>query len=569
MNFNNLSIKKKLLASFLFVVIMSAATSGFAIFKIMGMRNDTQRINDDWLPSVFTMGWMNGAVSDVQRIALAIALETNSAEIAKLEDQQAKLLQAMEQNKTAYWKLISSPEEKQVFDSFLKEWEVYLAKLPSFIAARKANDMIRANQIRQEIIPIWARANEFSHKLAEYNKSGAERYAKRSLGDAQAAYIWVSIFSFCIAVIAMTLGWLIARMIANPLAAMVERIQEVANGNLAIKQVEVTSQDEVGKLGIALNLMITNLRNLIRQVSGSAEQVAASSEQLTASAQQSAEAANNVAQAIQQVASGSEKQVGAVNETSAIVEEISATMEEVAATAGEMATLSNQTAQAAVEGKKSIDTAVTQMDAVSKGSKQAQSAAEELKLSSAQIGEIVGLISTIAGQTNLLALNAAIEAARAGEQGRGFSVVAEEVRKLAEQSEQAAHQIKGLVEKNHSSINGVVGAIDIAIRDITQGVELVHVAGNNFAAINEQIRRVTEQVGIIAKAVNEAAVGSQRIVTSIKEVETLSRDAAAESQNVSAATEEQSASMQEIAASSQALAKLAEDLQMAVAKFKS
>ena len=208
------------------------------------------------------------------------------------------------------------------------------------------------------------------------------------------------------------------------------------------------------------------------------------------------------------------------------------------------------------------------MGAVSTGSKQAQVAAEELKTSSAQIGEIVGLISTIAGQTNLLALNAAIEAARAGEQGRGFAVVAEEVRKLAEQSEAAAHQIKDLVDKNHGSIGNVVGAIDSAIRDISQGVELVNAAGSNFAAINSQISQVTGQVTIIANAVHEAAVGSQRIVTSIKEVENLSRDAAAESENVSAATEQQSASMQEIAASSQALAKLAEELQLAVAKFK-
>lgn len=202
------------------------------------------------------------------------------------------------------------------------------------------------------------------------------------------------------------------------------------------------------------------------------------------------------------------------------------------------------------------------------GAKQAQGAAEELKTSSAQIGEIVGLISTIAGQTNLLALNAAIEAARAGEQGRGFAVVAEEVRKLAEQSEQAAHQIKNLVGSNHTSIGNVVGAIDTAISKISQGVELVNVAGTNFGAIHGQIGQVTEQVRIIAKAIGEAATGSQRIVSSIKEVENLSRDAAAESQNVSAATEEQSASMEEIAASSQALAKLAQELQMAVAKFK-
>ena len=167
-----------------------------------------------------------------------------------------------------------------------------------------------------------------------------------------------------------------------------------------------------------------------------------------------------------------------------------------------------------------------------------------------------------------MALNAAIEAARAGEQGRGFAVVAEEVRKLAEQSETAAHQINTLVGSNHSSIGNVVGAIDIAIRDITQGVELVNVAGSSFAAINTQVRQVTDQVRIIATAINEAAVGSQKIVSSIKEVENLSRDAAAESQNVSAATEEQSASMEEIAASSQALAKLAEELQKEVSKFR-
>ena len=360
----------------------------------------------------------------------------------------------------------------------------------------------------------------------------------------------------------------VARGIANPIKAVLANVQEVAAGNLAIGHISSQSKDEIGQLGDAVNTMTDNLRRLIKQVSQSSEQVAASSEQLTASAQQSADASGNIAGSIQQVAEGSQKQVGAVNDTSAIVQEISATMEEVSATASEMAVMSEQTAKAAVEGKTSVDRAVTQMNEVSVGARQAQAAAEDLKASSAQIGEIVGLISTIAGQTNLLALNAAIEAARAGEQGRGFAVVAEEVRKLAEQSEQAAHQIKQLVGSNHSSIGNVVGAIDMAIGKISQGVELVNVAGTNFGAINGQIGQVTDQVRIIAKAINEAAVGSQKIVSSIREVENLSRDAAAESQNVSAATEEQSASMEEIAASSQALAKLAEELQKAVSKFR-
>ena len=362
----------------------------------------------------------------------------------------------------------------------------------------------------------------------------------------------------------------VVRRITVPLGLAVDDLAQLGAGDFTatVPPEMLKRKDEIGKLSVAINALTQNMRGLLRQIAQSAEQVAASSEQLTASAQQSAEAANNVAESIQQVAMGSEKQVGAVNDTSAIVEEISATMQEVAATAGEMATLAEQTAKAAQTGKASIDVAVTQMGAVSDGSRQAQQAAEELKGSSARIGEIVDLISSIAGQTNLLALNAAIEAARAGEQGRGFAVVAEEVRKLAEQSETAAHQIKDLVDKNHGSIGNVVGAIDSAIRDINQGVELVNVAGGNFANINQQISQVTEQVEVIAQSVHEAATGSQRIVVSIKAVENLSRDAAAESENVSAATEQQSASMQEIAASSQALAKLAEELKVAVARFR-
>ena len=366
---------------------------------------------------------------------------------------------------------------------------------------------------------------------------------------------------------AIFIAWF-ARRIAKPIQVLEGAANRIAGGDLTLAQINITSNDEIGRLGQAFETMTKNLRGLIKQVSNATGQLASSSEELTASAQQSAEASGSIAGSIQQIAYGSEKQVSAVNDTSAIVEEISATMEEVSATAAEMTTMSEQTATVSLAGKTSVDRAVTQMGAVSVGAKQAQTAAVELKASSAQIGEIVGLISTIAGQTNLLALNAAIEAARAGEQGRGFAVVADEVRKLAEQSETAARQIKTLVGSNHDSIGKVVGAIDIAIQDITQGVELVNVAGANFAAINDQIRQVTDQVGIIAKAISEAAVGSQRIVGSIKEVESASRNAAAEAQSVSAATEEQSASMEEIAASSQSLAKLATDLQVTVAKFR-
>ena len=368
---------------------------------------------------------------------------------------------------------------------------------------------------------------------------------------------------------ALATAYAITRSVTRPLKAATAHLGVMAGGDYTkdVDKVFLERKDEFGVMAAAFDKLTKSMRSIIKQIAQSSDHVASSSEELTASAHQSAEAANNVAQSIQQVAAGSEKQVQAVNETSAVVQEISATLEEVAATANEMASLAEKTTKATQDGQTSADRAVSQMASVGQEAKEAQKAAEELKAGSQQIGEIVGLISSIAGQTNLLALNAAIEAARAGEAGRGFAVVAEEVRKLAEQSEDAARRITDLIGKNNTSIVHVVGTIDTAINAVGQGVELVNVAGGNFREIGSLVKQVALQVGDISKAIHEAATGSQRIVSSIRDVEKLSRDAAAETQNVSAATEEQSASMEQIASSSQALAKLAEDLQAAVNKF--
>ncbi len=361
---------------------------------------------------------------------------------------------------------------------------------------------------------------------------------------------------------------LLARMFVGPLKKMGAYVEEVAAGDLTDRERTVFSRDEVGQLADAIVNMRENLRSLIRQITANADQVAASSEELTASAEQSSQAANQIAASITNVAGAATEQVAAANESSAVVQEMSAGLEQVAASANQVAAQSAQAAEKAKDGGQAVDKAVGQMGQIETTVNTSAEVVAKLGERSKEIGQIVDTIAGIAGQTNLLALNAAIEAARAGEQGRGFAVVAEEVRKLAEQSEDAAKKIAELIGEIQGDTDKAVVAMNDGTREVKTGAEVVNAAGVAFREIITLVTQVSVSVKEISAAVQQMAGGSQQIVGSVKKIDTLSKSSAAEAQSVSAAAEEQLASMEEIASSSQALAKLAEDLQLAVAKFR-
>ncbi len=360
----------------------------------------------------------------------------------------------------------------------------------------------------------------------------------------------------------------ISRRISRPILAVAVGAKEVAEGNLTINKVKITSKDEIGQLSQAFNLMTENLAQLVKHVASASEQVASSSQELTAGAEQSAQASNEVAAAITDVAQGTERQISAVSEVSAVVEQMSAGMEQVLMNTGHVVSSTESTAKAAADGQESIKKTIDQMSHIQQVVKHSAGLVEHLGERSKEIGQIVEAISGIAAQTNLLALNAAIEAARAGEQGRGFAVVAEEVRKLAEQSQEAAKEISGLITEIQSDTGKAVESMKDGTQEVETGAKVVQQAGVAFDKISEHIQEVTEQVHQISNEIEQISRGNERIVHSVHEVEQISQAIADQTQSVSASTEEQSASVEEIASSSQVLASMAEELEASLGKFR-
>lgn len=359
----------------------------------------------------------------------------------------------------------------------------------------------------------------------------------------------------------------ISKRLVAPIKVILDDCMLLAQGDFREHEAEITSEDEFGQLAQGFREMRNKVRSLVSQVQVQAEQVAASSEELNASSEQSAQAANQVASSITNVVNGANTQLEAANEASAVVEQISAGIQRAAANANHVAEQSTRAVDQAQEGNKAVEKAVDQMVQIEDTVNTSAKVVAKLGERSKEIGQIVDTISGISSQTNLLALNAAIEAARAGEQGRGFAVVAEEVRKLAEQSQDAAKKIADLIGEIQRDTDKAVVTMEDGTREVRTGAEVVNAAGLAFKEIVELLSQISDQIKEASAAMQQMSGGTQQVVGAVEKIDGLSKKSAAESQSVSAATEEQLASMEEISSSSQSLAALAQKLQAAVAKF--
>ena len=369
-------------------------------------------------------------------------------------------------------------------------------------------------------------------------------------------------------IIASIITLFLIRRKTKPISALIAHAKEIADGNLALDDTIVTSNDEVGDLGRTLNTMTANLRNMIGTVK-------TTSVQLTQNALETSASLNEMQMAIQQVAQNMNDTATSISNGTINAEHASAILETLAndiMESKEKANLSvensQQTMQIAEDGQQSVNDISKDMEKIRTASIESGATIENLIESTTKIQNITSSIAGIAAQTNLLALNASIEAARAGEHGKGFAVVAAEVRNLAEQSNEEVLEVEKLVQNLNESIQKVVTSTTESTKLVESGSKTVTLTAASLNHITKAVMETVKEINMISDLTTAEAESSGRIVEQINQLTSSIHTIEDMTNNISAATEQTSASIDEIATRSNEMSLLAQNLEEIVGQFK-
>ena len=520
MSFQNLSIRTKLVAAFLILTLLTVGLGVLGLLGTQRMREQALKIETNWLPSVRILGEIDTLTARTSALVLRHTQATDPALVASIEKDMERFGKKLDEKKAAYEPMIASPEEKTLYETFTREAGNFEAVRRSILDLSRAGQKAQAYDLYEQkgIIPRRA-ASAALDKLVAMNNEGAsaaETDSKAVFETTRAWGIGAIALSLVISVLSAAL---IVRGVTRGIGSVVQPMQALAAGDLSVTIPHQGARTEIGTIADAVRVFkdgLIRMRALEEEtvlaragaeaqrkaamkamadrfedaVGGIISMVTSSATELQATAQSMAGTATQTANQTTSVAAAAEEAASNVNTVAAAAEELGSSVLEIGRQVSTSATMAQSAVQEAAETAELV---------------------QQLNTAVSRIGDVVTMITSIAGQTNLLALNATIEAARAGEAGRGFAVVAAEVKELANQTARATQEIGEHINQIQGSTDravSAIGSIAARIQDISG------VATTIAAAVEEQGAATQE----IVRNVAQAAMGTSEVTSNISGV---------------------------------------------------
>ncbi|MDY7534642.1 methyl-accepting chemotaxis protein [Pseudomonas sp. Bout1] len=539
MNIRSLNIAPRAGLGFGLLALMVFALGGFALLQMGNMRQHSDQVENNWLPSVMAVGEMNQDLLRVRALTLRLLLNRDPQAITQNEQKITQLKAGLHQAQALYEGLIVLPEERVLFDRFKTEEQRYLQRQEQVMA------FSQANQLEDAIKVVNGEMNQLADELAgtlrelvTLNKVSANQAASLAQSVFAQSRSWVVGMVVLTALITIGLALLLTRSIVLPLSQSLKVAQGVASGDLT-GVIVVSGKDEPARLQQALKSMQESLRETIRRISDSSSQLASASEELSCVTEDATRGLHQQSQEIEQAAT-------AVNQMTAAVEE-------VASNAVATSQASVESDRIAQQGREQVHQTVLSIESLADDVTANATQVEDLAQKVYGISKVLDVIRSIAEQTNLLALNAAIEAARAGDAGRGFAVVADEVRALAHRTQQSTQEIEQMISGIQQGTDQAVHSMQQSTTRARSTLDIAKSAGTALEAIASAFTLINERNLVIASASEEQAAVAREVDRNLMNIRDLAQQTSAGANQTSAASQE--------------LSRLAVDLNTMVARF--
>ena len=368
-------------------------------------------------------------------------------------------------------------------------------------------------------------------------------------------------------VVAIIIGFFFSGMITKPLKVLSEDMKKIGSGDFTIRT-QVKSKDEVGAVAATLNQMIQQLSSLIGTIQNITTEVSHAADTLAATSEETSASTEEVTRTVEEIAKGASDQAGEAEKGASMTSRLSARFVELNSNSNEMHMLSGEVVDANKKGIAVVNGLMSKTESNKASITKIEKAITDLDTRAQSIGVILNTISEIAEQTNLLALNAAIEAARAGEAGRGFAVVADEIRKLAEQSSKSTDEISRIILDIQAESNNTVHVMTEVKKQTNEQTTAVRDVSSTFENISQSINTITNKINDINKYVEEMTKDGNEIVGVIENISAVSEETAASSQEVTASMEQTSSAVEEVARAAEELNMLADKLSAEIQQFR-